>query len=286
MSTFAAFAVTLTPGRAAATSKPPTRLDSSECEPEAATSRLTAPRPPIGTSTPHRATSISTSRTTPASPSTPRPAPGACGRPTPSKRRAGPGGSCEGWSAAVDRKSKSRPVQAPLRSTSFPRRIGTGCRSSDWLWRAKSAPELRERIDERIGLRPIDADDAEEPGGQRDWLDDERDEPPAPVAHVQHLAQDGFFLAVTAVEVSRRNHRDGVTALADAPLHLLQEARVARKVTLVDGDPVPGSIERGGQLASEFAVVSAVPVADEGVVARGSHLERRCRRTCIPHGHW
>src|SRR5918994_7503446 len=81
--------------------------------------------------------------------------------------------------------------------------------------------ELVERIDHRVPLRAVDADDAVEPGGHGNWFDDQRNQPPLSVAHVQDLADDRFFLAVAALEVARRNYRDGNTALADTTFHLL-----------------------------------------------------------------
>src|SRR3954447_21081486 len=69
--------------------------------------------------------------------------------------------------------------------------------------RAERRLQLVERIDERVGLRAVDADDAVQPRRHGDRLDDQWNQPTRPIAHVEHLADDGFFLTIVAVQVTR-----------------------------------------------------------------------------------
>ena len=65
--------------------------------------------------------------------------------------------------------------------------------------RADCGCELVERIDQRIALRPVDADNAIQPRRHGDGLDDERDEAALAVAHVEHFGDDGLLLIKTSI---------------------------------------------------------------------------------------
>jgi len=104
--------------------------------------------------------------------------------------------------------------------------------------RAQRRPEFVEGIDERFGLRPVDADDPVEPRRQGDGLDEQRDQTALAIAHVEHLADDRFLLTVVAQKVARRDHGHGEAALANAALHFQQKAGIGGEVALVDRHPI------------------------------------------------
>jgi hypothetical protein len=80
--------------------------------------------------------------------------------------------------------------------------LPTGRFNARQRW-AKCFGELLEWWDYGIRIAEVDSHDAKHPGGHLDFLNHKRYQSALAFTHIQNFAEDGFLLAMTALQIMR-----------------------------------------------------------------------------------